>query len=252
LERFCLEAGGVSAWLVDAVFDDMPLLPLPRSNTPYSPNIHNVAQILHSHYETTRAVLSSGNHNKHRLQHHAHLIFNDALPLLLALEEEVRVDKSLMDWLQDVAEQFLGLTMHLLNLEAEADNEGQEYSLNLLYTLTILMMNTNRPSNVFIPQPITVEKKNTRGRPRKVVNADLLKEAMSPTRQISQSLLAKKLGIHRNTLRGKLKENSIDTSFSDISDVDLDQIISSYRDSHPNSGIMYLRGHLRSQGLRIQ
>jgi len=102
----------------------MPLPPLPRSDTPYSSNIYNVAQILHSHYETTRAVLSSGNHNRHRLQHHARRVFNDALPLLLALEEEVRTDQSLTVWLQDVAEQFLGLTTHILNLEAEEDDEG--------------------------------------------------------------------------------------------------------------------------------
>jgi len=102
------------------------------------------------------------------------------------------------------------------------------------------MMNPNKSSNVFIPQPITVEKKNTRGRPRKIVNADLLKEAMEPTRRISQVLLAEKLGIHRNTLRGKLKENSINTSFSDISDGDLDQIVKGYRDSHPNSGIRFV------------
>ena len=113
------------------------------------------------------------------------------------------------------------------------------------------MICTHR-GNVFIPQPITVEKKNTRGRPRKVVNVDLLKEAMNPTRQISQALLAKKLGIHRNTLREKLKESSIDTSFSDISDDDLDQIVMGYRDSHPGTGMGYLRGHLRSQGLRVQ
>ena len=84
------------------------------------------------------------------------------------------------------------------------------------------------------------------------MNVDLLKEAMNPTRQISQSLLAKKLGIHCNMLHEKLKENSIDISFSDISDDDLDQIIKGYRDSHPNSGMGYLRGHLRSQGLRVQ
>ena len=101
----------------------MPLPPLPSSDTPYSSNIHNVAQILHSHYETTRAVLSSRNHSIHRLQHHAHLIFNDALPLLLVLEEEVRMDQSLTAWLQDVAEQFLGLTTQILNLEAEEDDE---------------------------------------------------------------------------------------------------------------------------------
>ena len=91
--------------------------------TPYSSNIYNAAQILHSHYETTRAVLSSENHNRHRLQHHAHLIFNDALPLLLVLEEDVREDKALVNWLQDVSERFLGLTTHLLDVEAEAGGE---------------------------------------------------------------------------------------------------------------------------------
>jgi len=108
---------------VDAVFDNMALPPLPSSDTPYSSNIHSVTQILHSHYETTRAVLSSGNHNRHCLQHHAHMIFDDALPLLLVLEEEVREDKYLMEWLQDVAEKFMGSTTHILNLEVEAGGE---------------------------------------------------------------------------------------------------------------------------------
>jgi len=75
---------------------------------------------------------------------------------------------------------------------------------------------------------------------------------MNPTQQISQALLAKKLGIHRNTLCEKLKESSINTSFSDISDDDLDQVVKGYHDSHPNSGMGYLHGHLRSQGLRVQ
>jgi hypothetical protein len=102
----------------------MPFPRLPPADPPYSSNISEVAQILHSHYETTRAVLASGNHNKHRLQHHAHLIFNDALPLLLVLEEEVRGDQAMVEWLQDVSEKFLGLTTHILDLEAEESNEG--------------------------------------------------------------------------------------------------------------------------------
>jgi hypothetical protein len=101
----------------------MPLPSFPPSDTPYSSNIYNGAQILNSHYETTTAVLSSGNHNRHRLQHHAHLIFNDVLPLLLVLEEEVREDQPVVNWLQEVSERFLGLTTHLLDMEAEAGGE---------------------------------------------------------------------------------------------------------------------------------
>ena len=84
------------------------------------------------------------------------------------------------------------------------------------------------------------------------MNVDLLKEAMNPTRRISKVLLAKKLGIHRNTLRAKMKENSINSSFTEMSDEDLDQIVQGYLESHPNSGIRYLTGRLRTQGLRIQ
>ena len=104
--------------------DFMHLPSLPPSATPYPSNLYSGAQILHSHYETTRAVLSSGNHNRHRLQHHARLIFNDALPLLLVLEEVVREDQALVVWLQDVSERFLGLTTHILDAEAEACDEG--------------------------------------------------------------------------------------------------------------------------------
>ena len=84
------------------------------------------------------------------------------------------------------------------------------------------------------------------------MNVNLLKEAMNPTRRISKVLLAKKIGIHRNTLRAKLKENSINSSFTEMSDEGLDQFVKGYLNSHPNSGIRYLTGRLRTQGLRIQ
>ena len=91
---------------------------------PCHPLIPHTPIILHSHYETTKAILSSENHNRHRLQHHAHLIFNDALPLLLVLEEEVREDQALVQWLQDVSIRFLDLTTHIFDVEAEAGDEG--------------------------------------------------------------------------------------------------------------------------------
>jgi hypothetical protein len=85
--------------------------------------MYNSIQILHSYYETTTAVLSSGNHNRHHLQHHAHLIFNDALLLILVLEEKVKEDQALRNWLQDLSERFLGLITHILDVEAGAGGE---------------------------------------------------------------------------------------------------------------------------------
>lgn len=230
----------------------MSLPSLPNSDTPYSSNIHRVAQILHSHFETTKNVLSTGNHNRHRLQHHTHLISNDALPLLLALEEEAQGDQALTTWLQDVAEKFLGLITHLLNVEAEAGGDECAFYFNSHIHENHILTPEYERANVAIPQPVTSEKTNKPGRPKKVVNVDLLKEAMQPTRRISQALLAERLGIHRNTLRAKLKENSIDTSFSDINDGELDKFVKSYRSSHPDSGIRYLTGRLRHEGRRVQ
>ena len=114
--------GMVAQQILDA--DLMPLPSLPPSDPPYSTNICNFAQILHSHYETTRAVLSSGNYNSHCLQHHAHLIFNNALLLPPVLEEEVREDQALVRWLQDVSIKFLRLTTQILDEKAEASGEG--------------------------------------------------------------------------------------------------------------------------------
>lgn len=64
--------------------------------------------------------------------------------------------------------------------------------------------------------------------------------------------MAKKLGVHRNTLRARLKENNIDMTFSAISDPDLDDLIKSYRQSHPECGQQYIIGFLHQQGLRVQ
>ena len=75
---------------------------------------------------------------------------------------------------------------------------------------------------------------------------------MDTRRRISISELAKKLGVHRNTLRHYLHANNVDTMFSDISDTDLDSLVKAFREAHPDSGLRYLIGFLRKSGLRIQ
>ncbi|THU86757.1 hypothetical protein K435DRAFT_867943 [Dendrothele bispora CBS 962.96] len=66
--------------------------------------------------------------------------------------------------------------------------------------------------------------------------------------------MARVLGIHRNTLATYLKDYDITShQYSNISDADLDQIIRDFRMEHPQSGIRYLKGHLRKEhSLRIQ
>lgn len=106
-------------------------------------------------------------------------------------------------------------------------------------------------SNIEYLEPINVVKSGKRGRPRKSVNVQLLREAMRPERNISISGLSRVLGVHRNTLRAKMKENHVTKSFSSISDVDLDAHVQTFRVAHPDSGLRYLIGYLRAKGLRV-
>lgn len=59
--------------------------------------------------------------------------------------------------------------------------------------------------------------------------------------------LATVLGVHRNTLRAKIKELGLTTSFDDISNSDLDGLVREYQQDHPAAGRGYVSGHLRSK-----
>jgi hypothetical protein len=108
--------------------------------------------------------------------------------------------------------------------------------------------------NVAHPNPILADekKKRGRGRPPKVIDPAFLAEAFDPGRRIGMSLLAKKMGIHRNTLRKYLKLYGIDKKFAQLSDQELDALIRHFRNEHPGSGIRYIMGFLRKRKIRIQ
>ena len=59
------------------------------------------------------------------------------------------------------------------------------------------------------------------------------------------------LGIHRNTLRYKLRALGLQKKFSDIPDSILDKILRCFKKKRPESGIRYAQGFLRSHKLRI-
>ena len=82
--------------------------------------------------------------------------------------------------------------------------------------------------------------------------SEFLREAMDPRRRIPLIRLAKKLGIHRNTLRYYLKAYNVDNQFSVISDANLDTLVKTFRETKPDSGLRYLVGFLRQHGLKVQ
>ncbi|KAJ7207542.1 hypothetical protein GGX14DRAFT_336649, partial [Mycena pura] len=64
--------------------------------------------------------------------------------------------------------------------------------------------------------------------------------------------LARILGISRHTLIARMKENNVFYKFSSLSRASLDTFVKMFRAEKPDSGIRYLVGFLRTQGVRVQ
>ena len=64
--------------------------------------------------------------------------------------------------------------------------------------------------------------------------------------------LVRALKIDRHTLRRRMDDLSIRCDYSTIKDAALDTLIKSYKVKKPDAGFRYVRGHLRSLGIRIQ
>lgn len=108
------------------------------------------------------------------------------------------------------------------------------------------------PTNVRPIEPVTIQHTGKRGRPRKLVNLEYLREAMAPHRNISVTKLAALLKMDRHTLLYYIKIYGLQRKFSDLSNADLDVLVRTYKQKKPDSGLRYLVGFLRSHGLRIQ
>jgi len=75
---------------------------------------------------------------------------------------------------------------------------------------------------------------------------------MSNSQQITCTELAWVLGVHRNTLRIYMRRHNIEQRYTDISDADLDHLVTEFKKRRPESGIQYLIGFMRKNGVRIQ
>jgi hypothetical protein len=60
------------------------------------------------------------------------------------------------------------------------------------------------------------------------------------------------LGVSRHTLLARMREHNVLHKFSALSRAELDTFVKKFRAEKPDSGIRYLVGFLRAQGLRIQ
>ena len=103
-----------------------------------------------------------------------------------------------------------------------------------------------------MPQPVTEVHTGLQGCPKKIINIDFLKEAVSNSWQITCTELACVLGIHRNTLWLYMKNHSVEWKYTHISNGDLDNLITEFKARRPESGIQYIIGFLRKCGIHVQ
>ena len=121
--------------------------------------------------------------------------------------------------------------------------------------LTFLLTPHSREStHIHIPKVVTAECTNRKGRPRKRIDAEFLRDAMGTGRNITLTQLAAKLKISRNVLRREMKLLGLGPEkFSNISVPELDQIIAAFRQQHDyRTGSQYVIGHIRDRGFRVQ
>ncbi|KAL4062005.1 hypothetical protein J3A83DRAFT_4114247 [Scleroderma citrinum] len=64
--------------------------------------------------------------------------------------------------------------------------------------------------------------------------------------------LAHTLGVHRNTLRIYMQCHNIERKYTEISDADLDNLVSEFKKRQPESGIQYIIGFMWTHGVHVQ
>lgn len=107
------------------------------------------------------------------------------------------------------------------------------------------------PRGVERPSFVSVERSAGPGRPKKIIDMDVLRAAMRPGSKITQTRLSSSLGIDRKTLRARAKEAGLEERYTKISEEDLDDLVQEIRHEKPNIGQRYLEGALAVQDKRI-
>lgn len=98
----------------------MSLPDLPRRTTPWSSNVYEANILLRELYRKPLELVQSGNYNLHRIEHHRTLVLEEAIPLLLEIEEAAEDEGLSMSWVESCAECFARLLVELDNAEVSA------------------------------------------------------------------------------------------------------------------------------------
>jgi len=89
-------------------------------------------------------------------------------------------------------------------------------------------------------------------RPKKIIDLEFLANVLNNSWQIKLRELADILGVHRNTLCFYMKHHSVERKYSELTNADLDVLVSKFKKKRPDSGIWYIIGFLCRHGICVQ
>ena len=186
----------------------------------------------------------------YRLQQYGKAIISDAYPLLLLLMDSAASESLPMEWIENIANEFTAL---LALIDEAWLTLKDEYVESIIAQFNLSLRISRSDTNINTPQHIYTTHTGKRGQPKKHVDPKVLHNAFQKGRRIPTTVLASILGIDRKTLRVRMQEMDIDSSFDKISDEDLDTLVRQYHQENPGGGRAYMIGQLRAvHSLRIQ
>ncbi|KAJ7871558.1 hypothetical protein B0H13DRAFT_2349849 [Mycena leptocephala] len=208
------------------VYSSIPALP--DNPEGWSPNTNAAFEVLGSAYTHALGVLLQERGDPVRYKLVSSNIVDNMIPIL----ERMDVDGVPRHWIETCAFVF-GPLVYELQVSAVAAEGVERDDIELL-------------------EPVSQTRSGKTGCPRKDINPAYLAEATASGRNIKKSALATALNVHRHTLRKRLVEQGLNTKFDTLDDHELDSLTHEFKAKKPTSGLRYLRGHLRTHGVRVQ
>ncbi|KAJ7215589.1 hypothetical protein GGX14DRAFT_562803 [Mycena pura] len=180
--------------------DNIP--PLPPN--PWSTNVQNAYHVIDGAYTRALQALRAEDGDALRYKLLSSNIIDTMIPVLEGMEGEVP-----REWIDSCAH-TLGPLVYELQVSAHAAEGVERDEIELL-------------------APVTEKRSGKRGRPKKDVDLDYLREATGSNRNIGVTRLADAIGVHRNTLSRKMRELGVDKRFDALDDDELDTVTRDYK-----------------------
>ena len=176
---------------------NMPLSPLPHSQTPWSIAVRAAYQKIYQIYHTGSSYVDSGNVEAHRLQQYGQSIIVDAYPILLLLTQTAESESLPLEWVETITTEFTTL---LTLVDERWMSAKDKYVQCILAKINLKFRLSRSDDNVTIPQPVHQACTGKCGRPRK--NVDPKKHSKQEDEYLHQFLqvflaLVEQLSTHR-------------------------------------------------------